>query len=854
MFPVFRALVRYWRRHPLQVALTLAGVALGVAVFTGIREANRGALSAFAEGIEAFSGKATHRVFAPGGGGVPEEVFPRLFKAPGVRGASPVLEGWARWGAPDGPGVTVLGMDLISAGGLLGVGTVEPESPGAGESGSPLGDFALFDRFLAEPGAALVSPGVAALHGNRAGKSAVLWIAGRPQSFHILGTFRTPEGRAGAFGNVVLVDPATFQERFDRLGRLDAIDLLLDPEAESVVEGLLPPGLRLETAGKRSERVAVISAAFQTNLEALGLFTVVVAVFLIFNAANFATVQRKPLIATLRCIGATRGSVLAALLAEALLLGLAGGAVGVVAGRFLALVMVEGTRATLFELFLFARPAEVVLKVGPEMWIWGLGLGLSAALLAALLPAWEGSRVSPMGALRGAPEPEAGRRIVRLCAAAGAVALAVAGALALPEHGSLMAALVAATALAIGGALFVPLALTVVGRASAPALGRWLGPAGRMAARNLSRSFGRTGVATASLMIALSLWLAVAVTVGSFRHTFELWMEQAIRGEYYVSLPGGPGMGSMAPEVLDGLRAAPWVRDMDVLRRRKALIGGRTVLVVGIDIEAFARHAHMPMNDPDPGRVYREVAAGGALVSETLAYPLRLEVGGLLTVPTPEGERRIPIAGVVQNYGAPAGIVYLDRRLYRELYGEEPPRSVALWVEPGTGRERIEREIAALPGGAGLRVMDNRALLESALEVFDRTFAITALMRSVAALVAFVAVVSALMALLSERQRILGYLRAIGVPRRTLALSMVVEALLLAGTAAIMSWAVGWLMSVVLIFVVNRRAFGWTLQFHPAEGPYVTLTVVALAAAVLGSLYPIYRIGRLSVAATIREE
>ena len=115
---------------------------------------------------------------------------------------------------------------MISAGGLLGVGTVEPESPGAGESGSPLGDFALFDRFLAEPGAALVSPGVAALHGNRAGKSAVLWIAGRPQSFHILGTFRTPEGRAGAFGNVVLVDPATFQERFDRLGRLDAIDLL----------------------------------------------------------------------------------------------------------------------------------------------------------------------------------------------------------------------------------------------------------------------------------------------------------------------------------------------------------------------------------------------------------------------------------------------------------------------------------------------------------------------------------------------------------------------------------------------------------------------------------------------------
>jgi putative ABC transport system permease protein len=114
--------------------------------------------------------------------------------------------------------------------------------------------------------------------------------------------------------------------------------------------------------------------------------------------------------------------------------------------------------------------------------------------------------------------------------------------------------------------------------------------------------------------------------------------------------------------------------------------------------------------------------------------------------------------------------------------------------------------------------------------------------------------VSALLALLEERIRLLGYLRAIGVSRRRLGASLALEAALLALVAGVLSWGVGLLMSAVLVFVVNRRAFGWTLQFLPGQGSYLGLLGLALAAALLGSLYPIHRATQLSVAATIREE
>ena len=310
----------------------------------------------------------------------------------------------------------------------------------------------------------------------------------------------------------------------------------------------------------------------------------------------------------------------------------------------------------------------------------------------------------------------------------------------------------------------------------------------------------------------------------------------------------------MPESLVTALREAPWVADAGTLNRRRVEVAGRPVTLMGIDVQAFARNAHLPMGDTDPAAAYAAVASGEVLVSETLAYPLGLRVGGNLRLPTRSGTREFSIAAIVQNYGEPSGAVYLHRETYRRVYGAEPVLSVALWLAEGVDPAGVAARVERLPGGNDVRVVPNASLHEEAMRVFDRTFAITEMMRVISALVAFVAVVSALMALVTERQRVIGMLRATGMAIRPVGTAIAVEAGLLALSAALMAWVLGLGMAVVMVFVVNPRAFGWTLQFHPGQGPYLGVLWVALGAAWLGSLIPVLHAARLPVLSAIREE
>ncbi|HUJ76743.1 MAG TPA: FtsX-like permease family protein, partial [bacterium] len=509
---------------------------------------------------------------------------------------------------------------------------------------------------------------------------------------------------------------------------------------------------------------------------------------------------------------------------------------------------------TLFEVLLERSAPPISAQLTPGLWLAGLALGVTVALLGTLLPAWEASRVSPLASLRGSRLVD--RRGVRLMlwSLAALPLLGLAAALLLPAHGALPGALIGATALALGGALLCPAAVWLLSTAVTGALRQLLGAVGLLAGRNLARSTSRLGLAAASLMVALALALAIQITVRSFRQTFLLWLNQAITADLYLS-PATPGRDARFPmQLVPELRRQPFVRDFAELTLRRVLLAGQEALVAGINVDIFARTSSLPMVEGDPARALAQLRGGAAWVSETLAYPLGLHAGDALTLPTGQGPRQVQVAAVVQNYSVPTGIVYLDQATYSRLLGPQVPREAAIWLNPGTSVEAAQQALESLPDARLLSITPNRLLRQEALRAFDRTFAITGLMGGLATLVAFIAMISALTALLHERQRIQGYLRAIGVSRRVLGTSLALEAALLALAAALMSWGVGLLMAAVLVFVINKRAFGWSLQFLPASGGYLGLLALALAAALLGTLYPLWRSTRGSFLATIREE
>ncbi len=760
---------------------------------------------------------------------------------------TPLLRGRVRVPGDPALWLTMLGVDPVSDGLLRDVPLIPQAQDAADRAVSPL------ERFLADPAAVVVPAPLAERLGVAVGDRVEAQTPAGARTFRVVGLFTPPAGQAAAFSRTLLQDVAAHQALFGKSGTLDELRLRLRPEQERAVAELLPAGLELEPTGRRTERVAQMSRAFRLNLETLGMFALLVALFLILNAATFSVVQRQRVLAVLRCIGADTRTVFLALLAEAVVIGTLGSVVGVLLGRWLGAVMLRNTGATLFDVVLGVEPVPAQAALDLRTWGVGLGLGIGVSLLGALYPAWTGAATSPLGAVRHARGPGPRSFRFRGWLAVGAAALALAGlALVVPGR-SLVAGLVAATALALGAAAWCPPMAALLSRVAAWPLGLLLGPTGRLAARNLGRALGRTGLAAASLMIALALALSIEITVRSFKRTLEVWLDQAVVADFYVE-PGAPGARALPPGTLAALEAPAEVAAVAVLQSRRVLLAGREVLLLAIDEPVMGARATLPVVDGDAQQAFAGLDAGELLVSETLAYTLGLAAGDTLRLPTPAGAQPLRIAAIIQNYSNPQGVLYLSRARFAALFGSAPPSSAAVWLRPGADAEAVLTALEGQPALQGVRLTPNSALRGDALRVFDRTFAITDLMGTLATFVAFIAVVSALTALLEERIRTLGFLRAIGVSRRALGVSLGLEAGLLALAATVVSWACGLLMAVVLIFVVNRRAFGWTLQFLPGEGSYGRLLLLAVGAAVLGSLYPIWRATRLSITATIREE
>lgn len=844
---ILRAQRRYWQRHRLQAGLCLLGIVIGVAVYVAILLANQGALQSFRRGIADLTGSATHRVVNPAGAGIPDAVYAALARLPGVEAAAPRMQAAGRLGER---AISVLGIEPIAD-----VAFRPLDMAPARDAAAPDGVNRLLERLIAEPGAVLLPRGLAAAAGVEFDRPITVMIRGAPVTLLPIGTFGVPEGRAATFANTLVTDVSTFQERIGSPGRVQGIDLILGSGAAARVAAALPTPLRLELAGSSVARVETMSGAFHFNLQALGGFALLVAMFLIFNAAMFSVVQRSGTLAVMRCLGASRGRILLALLAEAGLLGLVGGVVGILLGRLLAQAMIGNTAATLFEVILNERTPALAVHLDAATWAIGLALSVGTAIGGALWPALEAARLAPLAALRGSrAAPEARLRVHRWVLGSALCGLVALG-LVLPSRGPLAAGTVGATAVALAGAMLAPPLLVWCSRLLSPLLGRWFGPAGRIAGRSLGRDVTRTGLATAALMVALALALAIQITVGSFRDTFIVWLEQTVQADIYLQpVQDGDRRATFTPARMAALRALPGVQDAAELKTRRVLLGGREVTVLGVDAAVYLRRGGLPLAGAAVDIMARALAGEAVLVSETLARPLGLSAGDLLALPTPGGVVNLPIAAVVQNYGQPAGVVYLGKARFTHLFGPVPTERAALWVAPGTATAQVQSAVERLPVAAFWHVQPSATLRGEALAIFDRTFLITDLLGALAAVIAFIAVVSALTALLEERTRLLGYMRAIGLSARRLGWALALEAMLIALVAGVLSWVTGLLMSVVLVYVLNPRAFGWTLQFHPGHGAYGSLLLMAVVAALLGSLYPIYRATGLAVAATIREE
>ncbi|MCC9076815.1 FtsX-like permease family protein [Litorilinea aerophila] len=866
MTDALRAILRLARRHvlrrPLQSLFFVVGVAIGVAMIVAIDLANGSAQRAFNLGTETVTGRATHQILG-GPGGLDEALYVRLRRELGVRASAPVVEEYVVVPELDGQPMRLLGVDPFA----------EPPfrsylNPAEDTGGPP--DF--LAALMATPNTVLLSQAVAERYGLQPGDALTAQVGTRQVRLTVAGLLAPSDDLSRrALETVLIADIATAQEVLGRVGRLDRIDLLVPEGAagEALLRRIgeaLPPGAYVEPSAAREGTVGEMTAAFRLNLTALSLLALVVGMFLIYNTVAFSVVQRRPVLGTLRSLGMTRREIYLLILVEAALLGLAGTAAGLVLGVALGRGAVQLVTRTINDLFFVVSVQEV--DIPTFTLVKGGVMGMVAALVGAMLPAWEATGVPPAGAFQRSQVEERARRTLPWATLAALLLLGLGAGLLWPD-GNLVVAFVGLFAVILGCALLTPAFLWGLLGGLRRLVEPWAGVITRMAPRSILRSLSRTAVAVAALMVAVSVIIGVGVMIGSFRTTVELWLEDVLQADIFVSPPSlraNRVSTTLDAHVVTRLAEFPGIAGVATSRGVDVAAfldpSPQAVVQAGVPVRVVALSRDLA----GAGRRYREavgdwqetwqaVEAGGVLVNEPLFHRLGLGVGDVITLQTDRGRRGFPIVGVTVDFDVNL-VVFMADGVYRQWWDDPYFSAVALFVAPGVD---VDAKVAELRGalaaeGTALLVRSNRGTRENALEIFDRTFSITVALQLLATLVAFIGILSTLMSLQLERSREIGVLRATGMTRRQLWRLSLLETGLLGASAGLLALPTGLLLAAILIYIINVRSFGWTLAMQVQPWELVRALGVALVAALLAGLYPAWRMGQARPAEALRSE
>lgn len=849
-----RSSLRYLLRHPWQFGLAVLGVALGVAVVVSIDLANTSARRAFTLSTEAVTGRATHQVVG-GPGGLPDEVFRRLVVEAGIDRAAPVVEDWVT--VPSGPGTPfrslhLLGVDPFSEAPFRAYLSGVPDQTRNGGSTLSLAPL------LTRPGAGVLSARTAADLRVKVGDSFMVRANGVKRRVELVGVLEPEdENTRRAFADLLVMDVAAAQELLGRVGRLDRIDLISEANGELArAAAVLPPGARILPAEGRTRTTEEMTKAFRLNLTALSLLALICGIFLIYNTMTFSVVQRREWIGILRTLGVTRREVFALVLGEALVVALLGTAAGLGAGVLLGRGLVRLVTQTINDLYFVVTVRE--LAVPAATLLEGAAIGIGATLLAALVPAFEATQAAPRIALtRSALESRLRRALPRATAFGFALLTLGAGILAIP--GALAVSFGGLFAVILGFALLAPMATVLLMRLLRRPLGALLGLLGRMAAGGVVASLSRTAVAIAALVIAVSVTVGIGVMIDSFRRTVVRWLEMSLQSDVYVSVPsraGGFSGPDLDPEVARRAAALPGVESAALIRRVELPTAEGPLRLVVLGSKESSLRGSFELKEGRPEEAWPAFQAGRAvMISEPYSSRTGVRTGDVLRLRTGNGDRDFRVAGVYYDYASDRGIVLMSRNAYLRYWNDPALSGFSLDLAPGADPDQVvERLRKTIGGERAMAIQSNRSLKRLSLEVFDRTFLITGVLRLLAGLVAFIGVLSALMALQLERSRELGVLRANGMTPGQVWQLVTSQTGLMGLAAGLLSLPVGLALAAIMIYVVNRRSFGWTIRMEISPDVLLQALLLALAAALLAGIYPAWKMARTSPALALREE
>ncbi|MEJ2639838.1 MAG: ABC transporter permease [Desulfosarcinaceae bacterium] len=820
--------LRHQRRHWLRTLAVLLGIALGAAVFTSVRLAVQATLAAYTGSMTRIAGSSDATVLRPGGR-VPDTLVADLQRQPAIQTASPVLSTYVRPAGQEAP-FLLLGFDPVLDRDLRRWRTDNPDAE----------QMSAWAALMTRPNSMLIGAGLSAAFGWRAGQSVELLHSHGTAAFTVLSVLQAK--------GLALVEG----------GQADWIDLRLAPGAPvgalAAIAKRLPPGVVLQPPSARSESGRGMIRAYQLSLTFLSFVSLFVGMFLVYSLVALNAAHRRRELAVLRATGASGRLLFALFLGEGAFIGLSGWLLALPISGLIVRHLLTAVSRTVSLLFVRVQVDGLVLA--PWELLLSFSVTLAVAVLAALQPARGAMRVPPREALDIVPMATLRPHTIRRLSLGGGLLLALVFPISLlpsPPSVSLPGYL-AALLLFVGFALLAPLLLEQFGRLLGPHLTRLGGQPAVLAAGYLRQSGVQTAISVGALITAVALYTSLVIMVHSFRSTTVLWVDQSIAGDLYIR----PKLAELnrfrdplPPRAVAALKALSAPVTLVPTRRLELRWHGYPHLFQALDVAAYLRHNRFIWMGGDAQQIEKDLIAGrGVAVSEVFANRTGLGIGDRYQVRI--GGRLLdePILGIFRDYRTRGGAVCYSLARYQARFGD-PARSGPDWNGPVWSGVQVDvSEKADDPAsvlnrvrtklmeccGASVEMIQGSDLRRVIVEIFDQTFAITTVLLLIALTVAAIGTATNLAVRVLQRRRQLSTLVAVGASTRQLRRMIFWEAGLIVTVGEAAGVACGFLLSILLIFVVNRQSFGWTFLYRVDTSALLIALPLIFAASLLAAV------------------
>jgi putative ABC transport system permease protein len=822
---------QYARKHPLRTFLTTAGIVLGTAVFVGMHTANQSVLAAFRQTVNKIAGGTQLQVLA-GDTGFDESVLERVQAEPDVNIAVPVIEASANTDLPGQGSLLILGVDMT------GDRTLRDYSM---ESA----DDAMIDDplvFLAQPDSIMVTDTFAKRNSLAIDSKLPMRTMDGEKQFIIRGIMKSG-GLASAFGgNLAVMDIYAAQKMFGRGRHFDRIDISVKDGAtvedvQRKLQAELGPGFQVESPSARGAQFESLARVYSISANLTSAFALFIGLFIIFNTFSIAVAQRRREIGVLRMIGATRGQIRGMYLGESVVIGLLGSCAGIGVGLLIARGMASFIGAYLGEVYGVAQRTEEI-TANPTLLLIALAMGVVTSLIAAVIPARNAARIDPVLALQKGKAQiisDAENRTRKIIAVMLLVASVVCVALNVAVYAAFGLTIVAALLLA-------PTFSLLFSKLLRPLLAAIFPVEGVLAADSLTQAPRRTSGALSALMLSLALVIALGGLARASFHAITDWLDVAFNPDLFVTTSEQFTSRSFRfPDALhDEIAAVPGIAEVQSVRTPRVIVHGSPVMVIVIDAESAGRRVPLPAVAGRNDEMYKAAAEGkGIIASESFAILQHVNLGDVLDVPSPDGDLRLPIVGIIRDYSDQQGSLLMDRALYIKHWHDDTVNTFRVYLNPGVEPSTVKTAILAKLGSrTRLFVLENRQLRDYILKIANQWFGIAYVQIAVAVLVAILGIVNTLTVSISDRRRELGIVQAIGGLRGQIRRMIWVEAILI-GTIGL---ALGLLLGAAALYYVReiggRDIAGIRLAYEYPFGIVALLIPIILGAAFVSAVGP----------------